>query len=380
LTAVGVVLAAGAGRRFGAPKADVALDGERLVDRAVRTLRAGGCAPVIAVVRAGTTVDGAIAVVNDEPQQGLSSSLRLGLVAAADTGSDRAVIVLADMPAVTAEAVRAVAAAPGPVALCGYPDGRGHPVAFDSSVWADVAAAIHGDDGARAYVAAHPDLVSVVDRSDDTDALVDIDTPSDLAAWRGSGVRKDGRVTEPQSILESLESDHRAISELLADEDAPTATAEGAALREQLVMALVRHFVAEEQYLDPTLREVLPERADDADAAFARDRETEQILRGLEEHDLAAERLAEVWRAVTSAVATHIADQQELFATLAEKCDPERLDKLGAEVRGAEQLAPTRPRMVAFPEAGLNKLTSFVEGYIDHARDYYSKRGVEPEA
>jgi hypothetical protein len=184
----------------------------------------------------------------------------------------------------------------------------------------------------------------------------------------------------PQSILESLESDHHAISELLADEDAPTVTPEGAALREQLVMALVRHFVAEEQYLDPTVREVLPERADEADAAFARDRETEHILRRLEEHDLSAARLAEVWQQVTSAVATHIAEQQELFAILAAKCDPERLDQLGEEVRGAEQLAPTRPRLVAFPEAGLNKLTSFVEGYIDHARDYYSKRGVEPEA
>jgi hypothetical protein len=187
-------------------------------------------------------------------------------------------------------------------------------------------------------------------------------------------------VSEPQSILESLESDHHAISELLADEDAPTVTPEGAALREQLVMALVRHFVAEEQYLDPTVREVLPERADEADAAFARDRETERILRRLEEHDLSAERLAEVWQQVTLAVATHVAEQQEVFATLAEKCDPERLDELGEEVRGAEQLAPTRPRMVAFPETGLNKLTSFVEGFIDHARDYYSKRGVEPDA
>jgi hypothetical protein len=188
------------------------------------------------------------------------------------------------------------------------------------------------------------------------------------------------QVTEPQSILESLDSDHRAISDLLAEKDAATATAEGAALREQLVMALVRHFVAEEQYLDPTVREVLPERADEADAAFARDRETERILRRLEEHDLSAERLAEVWQQVTLAVATHVAEQQEVFATLAEKCDPERLDELGEEVRGAEQLAPTRPRMVAFPETGLNKLTSFVEGFIDHARDYYSKRGVEPDA
>ena len=40
---VGIVLAAGAGRRFGSAKALAVLDGQRLVDRAVATLRAGGC-------------------------------------------------------------------------------------------------------------------------------------------------------------------------------------------------------------------------------------------------------------------------------------------------------------------------------------------------
>ena len=187
-----MVLAAGAGRRFGAPKAEVTLDGERLVDRAVRTLRAGGCDPVIAVVRNGTAVPEALAVVNDAPERGLSSSLRLGLRAAADTESDRAVVLLADLPGVTSEAVRAVAAAPDPVALAGYRDGRGHPVALDRSVWAEVGATTHGDEGARAFVASHPELVGVVDRSDDVDGLVDIDTPADLAGWRRSGVRKDG--------------------------------------------------------------------------------------------------------------------------------------------------------------------------------------------
>jgi exonuclease VII large subunit len=183
----------------------------------------------------------------------------------------------------------------------------------------------------------------------------------------------------PDPLDAVLRSDHAAILRGLAE----LRTVEPSAAGEHFALVtadIVRHFVAEEQYLDPTVREVLPERADEADAAFARDRETEHILRRLEEHDLSAARLAEVWQQVTSAVATHIAEQQELFAILAAKCDPERLNQLGEEVRGAEQLAPTRPRLVAFPEAGLNKLTSFVEGYIDHARDYYSKRGVEPEA
>src|SRR5699024_10112243 len=45
----GLVLAAGAGRRFGGPKALVDFRGARLVDRAVSLLRAGGCDRVVVV-------------------------------------------------------------------------------------------------------------------------------------------------------------------------------------------------------------------------------------------------------------------------------------------------------------------------------------------
>ena len=50
--AAGLVLAAGAGRRYGGPKALVEYDGQRLVDRAVWTLRAGGADPVLVVLGA----------------------------------------------------------------------------------------------------------------------------------------------------------------------------------------------------------------------------------------------------------------------------------------------------------------------------------------
>ena len=49
---VGVVLAAGAATRFGGGKAVARYQGERLVDRAVATLTAGGCDRVLVVVGA----------------------------------------------------------------------------------------------------------------------------------------------------------------------------------------------------------------------------------------------------------------------------------------------------------------------------------------
>ncbi len=48
----GVVLAAGAGRRFGMPKALVEHRGELFVERAARVLAEGGCAPVVVVLGA----------------------------------------------------------------------------------------------------------------------------------------------------------------------------------------------------------------------------------------------------------------------------------------------------------------------------------------
>ncbi|HEU4912946.1 MAG TPA: NTP transferase domain-containing protein, partial [Actinomycetes bacterium] len=57
----GLVLAAGAGRRFGGPKALAEIDGERLVDRAVRALREGGSDPVYVVAGAAPlAVEGAV--------------------------------------------------------------------------------------------------------------------------------------------------------------------------------------------------------------------------------------------------------------------------------------------------------------------------------
>ena len=173
MTVCGIVLAAGAGTRFGRPKADLVLGGERLVDRAVRVLREGGCADVVAVVRDGVAVPGAAAVVNPDPERGMGSSLRLGLAAASGT---RAVIVLVDTPGIGADAVRRVLGVDG-----AYGGRRSHPVVLDRPLWTEVASLADGDQGARPFMRAHPDLVVEVACEGDP---ADVDTPADLAAWQ----------------------------------------------------------------------------------------------------------------------------------------------------------------------------------------------------
>lgn len=177
MTVSGVVLAAGAGTRLGGPKAEVVIAGERLLDRAVRVLSEGGCGDVVAVVRAGTRADGAVVVVNPDPDRGMGSSLRLGLAAAS---GDRAAIVLVDAPGLTADAVRRTLAVAAPVAVATYGGHRGHPVVIERPLWTDVVALADGDTGARAFLGAHPELVTEVPCAGDPS---DIDTPEDLARF-----------------------------------------------------------------------------------------------------------------------------------------------------------------------------------------------------
>jgi CTP:molybdopterin cytidylyltransferase MocA len=177
----GAVLAAGAGARMGTPKGELAVHGVRLVDRAVAAMRAGGCDPVLAVVRAGTAVPGARTLVNPDPARGLRSSLALAVDAAADAAA--LAVLLADLPGVAGDAVSAVASAwrPGRIAVARLNGRRAHPTVMAPDLWRAALAAAGPDEGARALLADRPDLVDEIDVAGDP---TDLDTPADLARWR----------------------------------------------------------------------------------------------------------------------------------------------------------------------------------------------------
>jgi CTP:molybdopterin cytidylyltransferase MocA len=189
MTPAGLVLAAGGGSRFGGPKALVRWGDEMFVERAVATLRAAGCSPVVVVLGAGAPdiaqsarLGDAVVLVNDAWATGMGSSLRTGLAALADLGSPAAVVLLVDQPQVSPALVRRLVDAwsEGVRAVSASYDGRRrNPVLLDASVWPAVMTSAVGDVGARGWLDTHPDDVALV-ACDDLGNDVDVDTPHDL--------------------------------------------------------------------------------------------------------------------------------------------------------------------------------------------------------
>jgi nicotine blue oxidoreductase len=179
----GVLLAAGSGSRLGTPKALVEVAGVRLVDRGARLLRAGGADPVVVVTGAApVTLPGVITVFNPDWATGMGSSLAAGLRAVPD-GCAAAVVALVDQPLVGPAAVQRLIGAytsGAGVAVAAYQGQPRNPVLLARQYWAEVIDLAAGDVGARPFLRAHQDLVTLVECAD-TGQPDDVDTPEDLA-------------------------------------------------------------------------------------------------------------------------------------------------------------------------------------------------------
>ena len=218
----GLVLAAGAGSRYGMPKALVHdSTGHSWLKHAVRVLAAAGCSPVIVVLGArGAEAEALLEAGGDDPSgapprsaerlpasvlvgqasnwaEGLSASLRAGLSCALDqSGVDAVAIIPVDVPDLNAATVARViganldttdapgaadapasptAVSPSTLRQARFAGQPGHPVVIGRAHWAPLLDTLAGDTGARPYLRAHP--VEQIECSD-LGTGVDVDRPN----------------------------------------------------------------------------------------------------------------------------------------------------------------------------------------------------------
>lgn len=188
----GLVLAAGASARMGRDKLLLRLGGEALLRRAARIALEAGLAPVIAVLGpAAAAARAALAglpcepVVNPDPSRGQGSSLAAG-IAALPPDAAAVVVTLPDMPRVSAAMIAALVArwreTGAPLVLSEYAGTQAPPALYARPLLAELAGAAGASVGSpgKAVAAAHRAAAAVLPWP--AEALLDVDTPEDLAA------------------------------------------------------------------------------------------------------------------------------------------------------------------------------------------------------
>ena len=186
-----VVLAAGSASRFGGNKLSAELGGRPILRHVLDAAIAAGLEPIVVVGPpderlASIPLAPARVVVNPNPAEGLSSSVRLGLRAldadATTPPLDAAVLLPGDQPrirpGVIAALIEAAAGAPDApfVAARHRADRAPNPVLARHDVWR-LADELAGDRGFGPLLASHPDLVRWLEVEGDNP---DVDTRADL--------------------------------------------------------------------------------------------------------------------------------------------------------------------------------------------------------
>lgn len=183
----GIVLAGGASRRMGRAKSLLKAGEETFLERAIRTLRAGGCEEIVVVLNEPdaqisdlTSGAGGRAAAGSGSDSEQIESLRAGL-RALPREAEAVVVMPVDHPLVRPTTVALLiggyrSSTPSIVRVV-YEERHGHPVLFASSVFDEL---LHGPDseGARSVIRAHRESTAEIE-VDDPGVVIDVDTPED---------------------------------------------------------------------------------------------------------------------------------------------------------------------------------------------------------
>ena len=181
----GVLLASGAGRRFGGNKLLAPVEGVPLCRRAMAALAGAGldrlalCSPYPEVLELGAAL-GFAPMFNPRAAEGVSASIRLGL--SAMDGMDGALFSVCDQPWLTTESIirlkNAFLESKAAVCALAWKGKRGNPAIFPADLFGELAA-LTGDAGGSGVLRAHPDRLRLVEAASPRE-LLDVDTPEDL--------------------------------------------------------------------------------------------------------------------------------------------------------------------------------------------------------
>jgi len=190
-----------------------------------------------------------------------------------------------------------------------------------------------------------------------------------------------GGETTGRNALDVIAEQHRELLGLCAQ-----LTADGADPRRHrriadvVVASLSRHLSAEEQYLYPAVRAVVPGGDVLADRELAEDHDLLVLLKRFDatRRDESASRALAA--DIAAAVRRHVeTDERELFPVLRRMAPIEDLIRVGNRIETAEEAAPTRPHPSTPARPPWNKLVDPAVAVVDKLRDVAGRRTTYPQ-
>lgn len=186
----GIILAAGASRRMGAEKQKLRIGSKSMLQRVVDLFSRSSLDEVVVVVSPSVSWRpsgrGRVrAVINEKAEEGISSSLRLGLDAL-NSRTESVVVGLADKPLLRAHTIESLLEvhrrSRADIVVPLYRGRRGNPVLLGRTLFGELRK-LKGDVGAKVLIESNRFTVEEV-RVNDYGVLIDVDTPRDLRRAR----------------------------------------------------------------------------------------------------------------------------------------------------------------------------------------------------
>ncbi|MFD9893482.1 hemerythrin domain-containing protein [Amycolatopsis sp. NPDC059027] len=177
-------------------------------------------------------------------------------------------------------------------------------------------------------------------------------------------------------LVSVITEDHRAVERVFTELETGTSSPEQRKdLTDHVIAELVRHSVAEEQFMYPAARKHLPDGDELADHELAEHAEAESVMKELESKKPDDPRFEELLGKLIADIRHHVDEEEsDLLPKLQAACSPEELADLGQKVLRAKKIAPTRPHPAAPDRPPANLILAPGTAFVDKIRDALSGR------
>ena len=181
---------------------------------------------------------------------------------------------------------------------------------------------------------------------------------------------------ESTDLVSLITSDHREVESVFKElESKAGSPSHRRDLADHVIAELVRHSVAEEQYMYPAARKVLPDGDQVADHELEEHAEAERVMKDLDGLDPDDPEFDRLLSKLMEDVRHHIKEEEtDLLPKLQAACSSEDLADLGEKVLRAKAVAPTRPHPSAPDKPPMNKILGPGTSLVDRMRDALSDR------